>query len=602
MSGELPVVLLLFADDRVGPGHLRNLVDERRRIVAALQAHDGVDLRLVVEPNVTLDLLFDLVDTHHDHIVGLHYAGHADGDALHLEDRAGRPVEAYRDGLGDTLGGLPALRWIFLNGCATRAHVDALQQGRAVPVIATDRAILDGVATEFAARFYSAFGRGASIGEAFDRAAAAGRTAAASPADARRMLGTADADGDEWPWRLHHRDDARIDWRLPTRPWWRTRKVAGLALAAALVGALIVALWPAPPDERPPPDRQPDAAPTPTAPIAPVEPAPVEPAPAEPAPTAPPIPSAPAPLRLLDVRVQADELSVRVPDAAPDSRLDAHLRVRCRGPDWLRVELVETPASNAARRRFAPRLDGMPAVLPDGGCACALAVSADDGRSGRADDVCREPAGRARFAFYHVDEAPDRQFVSLLSAVSETVGTETRRIDGRDVEPLVRPAASNRPLVRSRAYRLAAAGDLLQVIWLHVGAEQVESRVLIPFDDLWQTADGRVRPPLDGPSLSRTSPRAYAITHKFHEMMLLAALAGQSRGRATHVEAAYLGAARLARQELDRLLAAAADEALSSGDRAAVDRMRSAGQALDRALATRLDGLRESERADGGEP
>jgi len=84
-----------------------------------------------------------------------HFAGHASGVAVMLNDGAGAPAKAHADGLADYLGRQPGLRLVVLNGCSTREQVARLRKNGVGAVVATKRTIHDDVAAEFAAQLYA---------------------------------------------------------------------------------------------------------------------------------------------------------------------------------------------------------------------------------------------------------------------------------------------------------------------------------------------------------------------------------------------------------------------------------------------------------------
>lgn len=264
-----PVILLLFANDWQGPSarYLRNLPVERHRIEKALRRLPGV--RVVTDANTTPEVLFDLLAEHNDDIVGFHFGGHADGSTLHFEQEDGTPEPLHRGGLAARLAALPALRWVFLNGCATAAQVRALHARCDAPVIATDRAIEDEAATAFADRFYRSLARHRSLREAFDDADAALRAkygdsptkahrsgapgpaheAAADAPNARdaspdpplRFAGPAGPAPARWPWVLeaHPAAPDAPDWRIAAPRHRRTRRAVILAVASVAAGLLV---------------------------------------------------------------------------------------------------------------------------------------------------------------------------------------------------------------------------------------------------------------------------------------------------------------------------------------------------------------------------
>lgn len=221
-----PVILLAFANDLTGGGgYLRNLSQERRCIEEAL-GRVGDRARIVVHSGVRIDDLFDLLDAHNDDIVIFHFGGHAEAKALVLEDDHGRPELAHMAGLAKRLGNLPSLSLIFLNGCSTRSHVEALRLHSNAPIIATDESIVDEYASLFANRFYRALSVNRPVDEAFNNAeseltARKGFVASAvyrPEITERRMIrafGCPDP-APEWPWHLDIAQDnpGSADWCL----------------------------------------------------------------------------------------------------------------------------------------------------------------------------------------------------------------------------------------------------------------------------------------------------------------------------------------------------------------------------------------------------
>lgn len=169
-----PRFVLAFANDRGTPGRsLRNLQEEFREILKALErpAEAG---RLVVDPLhfATAPGLFDAFRRSESRgpVALLHFAGHADSYHLLLEDTDGTPAAVSGGGLAGFLGHVRGLQLVFLNGCATQGHVQDLLDAGVPAVISTSRAVDDGVARDFAVRFYMWLGEGRSLREAYERA------------------------------------------------------------------------------------------------------------------------------------------------------------------------------------------------------------------------------------------------------------------------------------------------------------------------------------------------------------------------------------------------------------------------------------------------
>lgn len=286
-----PVILLTFANDRFGDraGYLRDLVREQRQLERAL-ADLPADVRVIPCSNARIDDLFDLFARHNDQIIAFHYGGHARPDALVFEDDGGQPAAARVQGVAERLGQLPALRLVFLNGCSTGPQVEVIRRHCRAAIVATDRAIADDVACDFAYRFYDDLSAGRTIEAAFQSAASrvraeiggvaeAVRAELAAVADAvhadaareapppRRLrmarLTRTPADDTGWPWHLHA-DPERLRWRLtdalPPRPRRWPRALAALATLTALTALAAALLAPDPPPATAPPS---DAAPPP---------------------------------------------------------------------------------------------------------------------------------------------------------------------------------------------------------------------------------------------------------------------------------------------------------------------------------------------------
>ncbi|MDX2070903.1 MAG: CHAT domain-containing protein [Haliscomenobacter sp.] len=94
-----------------------------------------------------------------------HFGGHADGEELMFEDKAGNV-----NGLADLLSLHPQLKLVFLNGCNTQSQAIQYIDVGIPAVIATTFSIEDGKARLFAEVFYEALVNGHTLQEAFIRA------------------------------------------------------------------------------------------------------------------------------------------------------------------------------------------------------------------------------------------------------------------------------------------------------------------------------------------------------------------------------------------------------------------------------------------------
>jgi len=127
---DRPLLLFAFANDRVGDhsSYLRNLPAERRRLRAIFPIEVDRPYDVLFESNITPERLRSLLDRHHGRLIGFHFGGHATGGGLSLETDDGRPDVLRVEGFAGELAALPRLAFVFLNGCSTANHVDALRR------------------------------------------------------------------------------------------------------------------------------------------------------------------------------------------------------------------------------------------------------------------------------------------------------------------------------------------------------------------------------------------------------------------------------------------------------------------------------------------
>ena len=225
---ELPIIVLAFANEQEGRRYLRDLPEELRRLQDILKDAERNGLcRLELLPNATLDQIFDVFTRNRDQVTILHYAGHADSGRLLLESNAAGGAPAHAAGLATFLGQCGGLQLVFLNGCSTRAQVARLIEAGVAAVIATARAIDDGMARAFAVAFYTELASGFPLRAAYEKAR--GRVLAAHDTVpeayyGHRDLGTASAaesanpdptDDHGFPWEFRPGTELVERWSLP---------------------------------------------------------------------------------------------------------------------------------------------------------------------------------------------------------------------------------------------------------------------------------------------------------------------------------------------------------------------------------------------------
>ena len=226
MYPPLPIVYLAFANAK--DAHLDLLKAESRDVLGALTPlKESGRIEIQREESTERTELFKDLVASGDRLVVFHYAGHANGARLQLEDGA-----QGAQGLARLLGQLRSLKLVFLNGCATEGHVKRLLECGVPAVIATSVKIGDKKAKDFSVAFYTALAKDKSIAEAFDAGraflegmAAAGDDITFSASRAADLSVLEDAPAIAW--NLFTRPDAADDlaqWRLPdARDSWRVQ-------------------------------------------------------------------------------------------------------------------------------------------------------------------------------------------------------------------------------------------------------------------------------------------------------------------------------------------------------------------------------------------
>lgn len=217
MKPTKPQVLLAFADSNAAKP-LRNLALENKAIRDALAPLVREDA--LVDPttlwNAAPDDIADEFQKDYKQFRVFHFGGHANGAAVILADLQGARAEGHAKGLADFLGLQEGLELVVLNGCSTQAQIDRLHAAGVKAVIATTRAILDGVAVDFAARLYKGL-VDQPLGRAFGEASAALRLKEGEPGVSRTLVDDELVDPEGWkhdmPWTLSCSEELK-GWRL----------------------------------------------------------------------------------------------------------------------------------------------------------------------------------------------------------------------------------------------------------------------------------------------------------------------------------------------------------------------------------------------------
>lgn len=170
-----PVFLLAYANYHEGErGYLRNLPEERRRVVEKLSRAQRAGIcEVIVLNDVTLEEIIKVFqdEVYKGRIALFHFSGHANGYALHLENPFRNKESLFMESFAEFLGMQQSLQVVFLNGCSTASQGEMLIREGIPGVIFTHTDISDTVACLFATYFYEALGAGSAIGQAFQEAA-----------------------------------------------------------------------------------------------------------------------------------------------------------------------------------------------------------------------------------------------------------------------------------------------------------------------------------------------------------------------------------------------------------------------------------------------
>ena len=213
-----PVIFLAFANSQ--DAYLDMLKHESRNINLALESLEDKQLvKIDSKENASIEDIFHSFNRFKGRISIFHYAGHADGNHLHLDDDS----FADSNGLAELFGSEDALKLVFLNGCSTKGQLDKLMEVGVPAVIATSVAINDTKATEFAEHFYRALANKNTIRSAFQFAATFLKTKykninAPTIENHRGLKLRREKTGEEMPWGLYFKEgrDDVLDWTLPT--------------------------------------------------------------------------------------------------------------------------------------------------------------------------------------------------------------------------------------------------------------------------------------------------------------------------------------------------------------------------------------------------
>lgn len=157
----MKTLLIITANDP--NDRLQMLAREGKDVQFLLNAAPRKNYEVILLPETTTADIIKELNVPDREIEVLHYAGHANGSSLRLNDTDGEA-----QALTDKLKSLGTLKLVFINGCASKGQVEYFH-GAGIPfVIATERPIEDTKAVWVATQFYQYLSLGRPVLEAFD--------------------------------------------------------------------------------------------------------------------------------------------------------------------------------------------------------------------------------------------------------------------------------------------------------------------------------------------------------------------------------------------------------------------------------------------------
>ena len=156
MQAAPSVALIVFSNDL--DSYLPNVETEKRLIEEALEHYNDTNrLKVITRSSVSIDDIFRLFNRYKNRIVLFHFAGHAGGNGLQLNNTLEKKELGRAEGLAELFGREATkgqLKLVFLNGCSTEPQVARLKEVGVPSIIGTHYPISDSKAVRFAKYFY----------------------------------------------------------------------------------------------------------------------------------------------------------------------------------------------------------------------------------------------------------------------------------------------------------------------------------------------------------------------------------------------------------------------------------------------------------------
>lgn len=161
----MDTLLLCFSNSQAAP--LATLTNEDRGIFDTLSPRQALGhFQIVRESYATIESIIQRLETYQQSIIVFHFAGHAGKDGLLLDDTWARV-----GGLAAILARCPNLKFVFLNGCATKPLIETLIRNQIkAGIVATQVAVGDTQASQFSTYLYKYLNNQYSLDDAIQRA------------------------------------------------------------------------------------------------------------------------------------------------------------------------------------------------------------------------------------------------------------------------------------------------------------------------------------------------------------------------------------------------------------------------------------------------
>jgi len=220
---NMPLIVLAFAHERSESNPpVRNLLKEQLQVSSLLSPMVQQNLCEVhIAVNCTVERLSELIEQEGYRIIGLHYASDVATLIRAREGKVKSMERALKGKLGRTIGGLPQLQWIFLNGDGSQEQSEVLVKAGVPLVMRSHNLINDDAAFRLAYFFYQSLGQGQTLGEACHLAISEVRRDYVNKAKLTYGPELPSGYGSEWPF------DSQTNPHLPSALSWSIHYAGG---------------------------------------------------------------------------------------------------------------------------------------------------------------------------------------------------------------------------------------------------------------------------------------------------------------------------------------------------------------------------------------